>query len=176
MTIEKMTLEQKNKFFTLLIGKCWHEWKPYEMDNYHFDKIQCSICGVIINSSYSPPPWDFYASLSGFQIIKEHMEKEFPEVWEEYLEWCRLTCTFPAYKVVSQHTIIFNKQLNLTNLITYLLDNQEWWAWKECPACTGNGDISENSIRWGVDKITCPECHGAGKIKHPALLYAEGVK
>jgi hypothetical protein len=176
MTIEKMTLEQKNKFFTLLIGKCWHEWKPYEMDNYHFDKIQCSICGVIINSSYSPPPWDFYASLSGFQIIKEHMEKEFPEVWEEYLEWCRLTCTFPAYKVVSQHTIIFNKQLDLTNLITYLLENTEGWGWVMCPDYNPPRDSDWWFGCWNSsNKQKACDCDN-GKVKHQALLFAESLK
>jgi len=168
--ITQWTLEERNHFLTLLMGKCWHEWEEHrEMGSYWY---QCKLCGVSDSINMN-----FYADLSRFEIIKSFMEKELPEVWERYLgkhhEKAYYACLYNEDKPFTKG---FDAQLDLTNLIIFLLDNQEGWAWKECTACTGNGDISENSIRWGVDKITCPECQGAGKVKHPALLFAEGVK
>jgi len=114
----------------------------------------------------------YFHTDSGFFAVKSFMERELPEVWEGYVDEEFILFRYDKREA---HKCLDNT-FNLSNLIQYLLDNQEGWAWKECTACTGNGDISENSIRWGVDKITCPECQGAGKVKHPALLFAEGVK
>ena len=121
---------------------------------------------------------DFYSQGEYFFMVKSFMEQSLPVVWEGYLSDVANDLCFHVLDNLNKGLFmqVFNAQLNLSNLIQYLLDNQEGWAWKECTACTGNGDISENSIHWGVDKVTCPVCNGAGKVKHPALLFAEGVK
>jgi hypothetical protein len=101
----------------------------------------------------------YFHTDSGFFAVKSFMEKELPDVWEGYLsDTVQREFYYDGY---DRYTTTFNAQLNLTNLITFLLDNQEGWAWKECTACTGK------------DKPI--NCNG-GKIKHPALLFAEGVK
>ena len=154
---------------TMWQGKPIESWS-LEEKNIFFDKLKGREIEGLAN----------YFGTAGFFSIQNFMEKELPEVWEGYLNQIVQKHFFhDGYDENRKHgrcTSILNAQLDLTNLITFLLDNQEGWAWKECTACTGNGDISENSIRWGVDKITCPECQGAGKVKHPALIFAEGVK
>jgi len=148
---------------TMWQGKPIASWS-LEEKNIFFDKLKGREIEGLAN----------YFGTAGFFSIQNFMERELPEVWEGYLsDTVQREFYYDGY---DRYTTTFNAQLNLTNLITFLLDNQEGWAWKECTACTGNGDISKNSIRWGVDKITCPECQGAGKVKHPALLFAEGVK
>ncbi len=163
--IKDWSLEEKNHFLTLLIGKCWHE--PHSNA---YDIIpHCKHCGT---SSMWTNGVLIQPQLTIVPTIKEFMEKELPEVWEGYLREIFAVRGNVGFNL----PIKVNKLLDLTNLIAFLLDNQKGWAWIRCDACTGNGDISENSIRWGVDKVTCPVCNGTGKVKHPALLFAEGVK
>ena len=145
---------------TMWQGKPIESWS-LEEKNIFFDKLKGREIEGLAN----------YFGTAGFFSIQNFMERELPEVWEGYLEWTNEL--IPDHYTFTQG---LNVVLDLSNLITYLLDNQEGWAWKECTACTGNGDISENSIHWGVDKVTCPVCNGKGKVKHPALTFAEGVK
>lgn len=180
MTIEKMTLEQKNKFFTLLIGKCWHEWS-WTLEG---QIAKCWLCGQLrnFNHSYKSEQTaqltfsnpDYYASLSGFQVIKEHMEKELPLMWACYHWWClkeRLPETLEDIEIILLGDLIqMNKRfLDLDNLLAYLLQNTDGWGWKICPTCLGTP-----RVEWSNN--VCPRCNGTGKVKHPALLYAESVK
>jgi hypothetical protein len=149
---------------TMWQGKPIESWS-LEEKNIFFDKLKGREIEGLAN----------YFGTAGFFSIQNFMERELPEVWEGYLgrhhEKMYYACLYNEDKPFTRG---FNAQLDLSNLITFLLDNQEGWEWKECTACTGNGDISKNSIHWGVDKITCPECQGAGKVKHPALRRGRG--
>lgn len=144
-------------------GKPVSEWTPLE--GVRFFELLMNDKYVLSTALYEE-----------FFTVKSFMEKELPVVWEEYLEWCRLTCTFPAYKVVSQHTIIFNKQLDLTNLITYLLENTEGWGWVMCPDYNPPRDSDWWFGCWNSsNKQKACDCDN-GKVKHQALLFAESLK
>jgi len=164
MKIEKWTLEEKNKFFTLLMGKCWHDFPLIEdgFDADYHSLWRCPQCNVKLGAQL---PYydrhDFYHDLSGFQIIKDFMEKNLPKVWEDYLESFFLPRT-------RTYTDTFSEQLSLDNLLDYLLEHKEW-GWVGCPKCGG-----DKQIRGVFDIYDCPVCNSNGKVKHPALLFAEG--
>jgi hypothetical protein len=168
--VREWTEEEKNHFLTLLMGQCWHQAHCYE-------EGECYKCGLNVTGEefgstdiedYRPN----YFTDSGFEPIRRYMEQSLPEVWEGYLNHCR-NIQFKIYYLSGKEdyseTNIFNVQLDLTNLIAYLLDNQEGWAWEECPCPPEfKGDIE-------VDRI-CPYCNGLGKVKHPTLIYSESLK
>lgn len=110
---------------------------------------------------------DFYSKWDYFFMVKDFMEKEMPEVWNQYLYETHGN-VWLSTKGWKRYDVILNAQLSLTNLITYLLDNQEWWAWKPC------GGILPCAMEPVRLELHCVGCEVA--VKHPALLYAEGVK
>jgi len=170
--VSELTPEEKNHFLTLLMGKCWHEWK-YEG--------QCKYCGAARwhgRASYLQEcAWakneNYLSNLYGFQTVKSFMEKNLPEVWEGYLQYHIDWIDYEEIKA----TNTLSAWLDPTNLITFLLDNQEGWAWKECGVCKG-----DSCPHWGIVNVgelmslQWYGCLTAGKIKHPALLFAEGIK
>lgn len=166
-SITEWTLDEKNHFLTLLIEKCWHEWEEHREGGSYW--YQCKFCGVSdsININF------FYADLSRFKIIKSFMEKNLPEVLEGYLQYHIDWIDYEEIKA----TNTLSAWLDPTNLITFLLDNQEGWAWKECGVCKG-----DSCPHWGIVNVgelmslQWYGCLTAGKIKHPALLFAEGIK
>jgi hypothetical protein len=163
--IENMTLEEKNKFWHLFRGKCWHEWeaKHYSWDSRYGEVTlyDCKKCKITDGEGKMPY---YYKDLSGFQIIKEHMEKELPEVWERYLTmYLNNPPVYPKRRQYNKFTIAHNKTLSLDNILDYLLENTEEWGWEEC---------TEHRVGW-PDKC---KCRGTRKVKHPALLFAESLK
>lgn len=113
-------------------------------------------------------------------VVRKFMEKEMPEVWEEYL-FCTThsrgghgceSCgawEFDAY--------LFDKLLSLDNLLSFLLSNAEEWGWKECQMCKGRGWYNQTIQGEGTVGIYSMPCKcNTGKVKHPALLFAEGLK
>ena len=109
--VEKWTLEEENHFLTLLIGKCWHDQRPFS--------YVCHKC------SSSKPNINFYHDLSGFQTVKDFMESQMAEMWTKHLdhEQKRVAYRFGGLKD------LLNSWLSLDNLITFLLDNQDEWGW-----------------------------------------------
>ena len=164
--VAEWTLDEKNHFLTLLIGKCWHG--KYTTDGYSSWK-QCLACKEILPRYYSNP--DYYHDLSGFQTVKDFMESQMAETWEKHLLFvasnvnteCKKRLQYKLY-----FTKVFNAQLSLDNLITYLLNGTEW-AWKECP-CPPEFQGDKEIVR------ICPYCGDLGKVKHPALTWAEELK
>lgn len=148
-----------NKFLTLLMGKCWHEWK-YEG--------QCKYCGAARwhgGASYLQEcAWakneNYLSNLYGFQAVKSFMEKEMSTEWSDYLN-----SVFDS--PLSQKDTL-NYILDLNNLVTYLSENREWGV-KECK------DIGTKGIRTCIcgDRPDKEYCNGTGIIKHPALVYLE---
>jgi hypothetical protein len=141
MNIKDMTNEQKSHFWALFTND--HPIISYD-----------------VNGEGSLSMRNYYADLSGFQIVKEYMESKWPMLWERYLDDCFTT------PIASD---IFNAQLSLDNLLSFLMENTEMWGWKECP----------NYGHKNYCKLVClihGNCRINGKVKHPALLYAESVK
>jgi hypothetical protein len=162
-SVDKWTLEEKNHFLTLLMGKCWHDQRPFS--------YVCHKC------SSSKPNIDFYHDLSGFQTVKDFIESQMAETWEKYLRWCYDYSEHEGS--IWDLAPVLNAILSLDNLITFLLENQEW-AWKECPSCNGKTIVGiTTDIYHGGINIYCGYCV-AGKVKHPerykALEFAEGLK
>ena len=169
MNIEKWTLEEKNKFFTLLMGKCWHDFPLIEdgFDADYHSLWRCPQCNVKLGAQL---PYydrhDFYHDLSGFQIIKDFMEKNLPKVWEDYLESFFLPRT-------RTYTDTFSEQLSLDNLLNYLLEHKEEWAYTEKRVC----EYKDNCGGPCVELMTTVNMYCKDGIiceKHPALLFAEG--
>lgn len=78
-----------------------------------------------------------------FSEAKEYMEKEQAELWEHYI--------FESFSVNASETEGLNRVLDLSNLITFLLEHREEWGW-----------VEEYSPPMNMEKV-----------KHPALLFAE---
>lgn len=139
-----MTMNE-NKFLTLFMGECWHEWNIVtlppedEEDPYYEDVYKCKICGREVNiERLLPAPKD---RLSNPLPVIRWMEKEMPEVWEKYLKEIFAYKGNTGFELPAK----LNKALDLSNLVNYLSEHREWGD-KECPE---------------------------GKIKHPALVYME---
>lgn len=95
-------------------------------------------------------------------VVRKFMEKEMPEVWDEYL-----LKTLDEYEFDSA---ILNDVLSLDNLLTYLMEHTDRWGWKECPYCF-DGQIDN------IDNFEpCSYCNGTGKVKTDALVYMESLK
>lgn len=139
-------------------GKPVEKWTPRQ---------KAMFLNYLTGHSYSPHY--YFHTDHGFQTVKDFMESQMAETWEKHLLFvasnvnteCKKRLQYKLY-----FTKVFNAQLSLDNLITFLLDNQEW-AWKECPICSNNPDGIIHS---------CCKCDGTGQIKHPALTWAEGLK
>lgn len=97
-----------------------------------------------------------------FPEVMTYMEKEKPEMWEEYLEWIRsLPLGYPE--------ILFLKAiLDLSNLFTFLDKNRDKWGWKKCPVMDGI-DCDPHCGPESSVKFTDRGCYK----KHPALEYLE---
>lgn len=142
MNIKDMTNEQKSHFWALFTND--HPIISYD-----------------VNGEGSLSMRNYYADLSGFQIVKEYMESKWPMLWERYLDDCFTT------PIASD---IFNAQLSLDNLLTYLMEHTDRWGWKECPYCF-DGQIDN------IDNFEpCSYCNGTGKVKTDALVYMESLK
>lgn len=120
----------KNKFLTLLMGEKWYEWSEVQ---YH---------GCDFNPDHLSNP---------LPVIR-FMEKEMPEVWNEYV--ASFMCTVYCDRTIATRALNFI--LDLNNFILYLSEDREWGS-MEC-----EGGITKDGSAWG------------GIIKHPALIYLEG--
>lgn len=99
-------------------------------------------------------------SPSGIFEWKEYMENNHSELWNCYCNWCL------NIEMEEGLPTLVNCVLNPRNLAEFLLERREEWEWVECPCPPEfKGDVE-------IKKV-CPYCNGTGKIKHPALVWAE---
>jgi hypothetical protein len=150
-----MTEEQHNKFLTLLMGECWHEWEDDGAWNI------CQICGdkTRLHNPENPN------HLSNPLPVIKWMEKEMPEVLEGYAEdlWFKR-----LWDTNMQMIMAF---LDLRNLTVYLVAHPSWGEKEECEQCRGTGEQHDYRNAW-----VCEVCFGTGKLIHPALQWAREVK
>lgn len=141
------------------------EWTPLERVRF-FE--------LLMNDEYVLSP----ALQEEFFTIKDFMEKEMPEVWNQYLYETHGN-VWLSTKGWKRYDVILNAQLSLDNLLSFLMENTEMWGWEECeymkewPRILPNGGSAFFCEKQCKDKPI--NCNG-GKVKHPALLYAESVK
>lgn len=96
----------ENKFLTLLMGDKWYEWPEIQYHGCNFNPDHLS----------NPLP------------VIRWMEKEMPDEWEEYVDYCFVLFRYDKREAYE----CLNKVLDLNNLITYLSEHREWGD-KECP-------------------------------------------
>lgn len=136
--ISKASNEQKSHFLYLVMSPtgCWHKWGEFPTGFKGTCFFKCVVCG----ERYLIPNPDYFNNLNGFGIVKNWFEKNQSKLWKEYIKSIA-DCVWPALR-------IFNDQLDLNNLITFLLrpTQIEKWGWV-----------------------------GTHKLKHPALTYWEGL-
>ncbi len=178
--VNDWTQEEMNHFLALFMEKCWHEALKDKivrvLHDAHFfgDRDIGEQADTILN----------FACNCFFSEIKSFMEKEYPKLWEEYLD---NLCLWNDGDEGLFYTRLLNKQLSLSNLITFLLEPEQVreWGWVECAQCNGKGYWSGGSTNPNME-IACDLCggkeegmqqtFGMGKIKHQAMFFAEGLK
>ena len=101
----------KDKLFTLLIGRCYHEGNGETWQH-------CRIC----NQFYGPhinhvPPT--------FDEIRLFMEITWPDLWEKYLK--KVFNTVPAWNTSGglPYTEAVREQRNLDNFFAFMVENKE---------------------------------------------------
>lgn len=110
----------------------------------------------LVNMNYD----EFFvsSSISKFWYVKEYMERNMPEVWDKYLNWCyQKDNDYPSL------THVLNAQLDPNNLVTYLSEHREW----------GEISCSQFGSRYCMIECDDEKCEGTSYIKHPALVYLE---
>lgn len=154
----KMTNYQCNKFLTLLMGECWHEWKKIYLTNGHTvnsnPTLVCKYCDIARVGDDNPD------HLANPLVAIRWMEKEMPRVFEDY---CIESRYDNAAKNYISETHIFLFILDLRNLCAWLVEH-DGWGEKKCWRCLGLG-----RVQYYMEE--CPACNGSGKIIHPALEY-----
>ncbi|MEN6321719.1 MAG: hypothetical protein ABFD82_23595, partial [Syntrophaceae bacterium] len=137
-----------NKFLTLFMGECWHVFKK------KLDYDLCKLCGYRRSASWQEQYPDH---LSNPLPVIRWMEKEMPEVWEKYLAlYMSNPPIYPSKREYNRFTIALNKTFDLSNLVTYLVQNPSWGE-KECPCPPEfKGDVEIEQV--------CPYCNGSGLI------------
>lgn len=102
-----------NKFFTLLMGKCWHKWELYPKNAHR--TYQCITCG---HSTLVPDEPDH---LSNPLPVLEWMQENMPREFEAYCRPQRVDrpSVYPSTDYVF-------RILDLSNLAQWLIDHPEW--------------------------------------------------
>lgn len=177
-----------DKFFTLLMGECWHEWEWEPTYNEHNELNPPYVCIICGKTRFEIPQRPDY-NLNPLPVLgwmREHMPDELCAFIDSILIGHNLVCT---------GTETLFHILNLKNLYAFLIENDEWGKTK-CPECNGWGtEICYNpdhgfsgGIGYGdISRMGCPccghdehnrirntvckKCHGSGTILHPALRY-----
>ena len=163
-----MTDEQCNHALTLVKGEHWHEGIMYDSGQVSIYKCSCMEHQSIeplhrLNPDHLSNPYPY------IQWMEIHM----PEVWDAYLFWAEAN-NHGAHFIPFRSTV-FNKQLNLRNLVQYLYEHPEWGNMM-CCRCDGTGFIPHIDNGDYYEGEECQDCNGTGKITHPALVYLRTVK
>lgn len=109
-----------------------------------------------------------YLNFHQMEVIR-FMEQEMPTVLEDYLQEIRRRQYFKCKEIGKEYTFTYNliDSLDLRNLVAYLVEHPEWGE-RTCPI----HDTTPTYHKRGE----CRFCYGSGKITHPALEYARGLK
>jgi len=138
-----MTDEQYKRTLVLMVGEEWHEQPFLDVD---------------LNPDYLVNPIP----------VKEFMEREMSEVWENYLSHIQ----YISYSKLPRWTTVFSAQLNLRNLADYLYEHPSWGE-VVCEHCGGTGEWVF-CLDWPRQR--CTICNGACMIVHPALKYLRSIR
>ena len=98
--------------------------------------------------------------------VRMKIEKQWPEMWEEYLRWIRLL-----------YSEWHNQASQAQNFYDWLLstkDDPNGWAWIDCPSCAGT------RTKHNYPYLRCPAClnekfESIGRIRNPQFAEALAV-
>ena len=175
MNIKQMTQEQKCKFLTLVIGKCWHDIKSIFAMN-----RKCQKCKKVIYFEYCEGE-ECYGSLMDAPFNMNYFTPSgFWEVWEWAKEqnwWGNFVWVFLLSQDIGN---VINYRTFSDTLAQFLIESKGEWGWVECKeykcelgekiiiSCPQN---IRTALNWELHKGRCN-----GKLKHPALLYLESLE
>jgi hypothetical protein len=148
MNILTLTNEQVSHALTLFMGRCWHEIKEdYDIFIGGFP-IKCLVCGkewysLSLTSNF--PNSDFFSPAIFITELKPWIEKEKPELWDDYLQyiaegiWNNWGENGSILDNCLLYVEILNNQLNPRNLLQFLWNTKEivpklkapWWEYLE---------------------------------------------
>jgi len=106
------------------MGKCWHEWL-YEGTCKHCGATRIRGGVTFLQECAWSKNTDFGHPIMGFFIVKAWMEKNMPKEWEKYLFWGY--CNGAHGKGEDAYTSSLSYQLNLSNLVAFLVEHREEW-------------------------------------------------
>ena len=182
--VKDWTEQEINKFLTLYVKNyipmyIWHETKITVIEERY---VVCT-CGAIfeiddIERHFERMNQNFFEQHTFIEVLKplmeKVMEKEKVELWEEYLRFVTKEHVWDCntYSVM-RYVDLLNKWLNPYNFVEFLLLNKvtKKWGRVECSKCDGTQKNYEPTPH-----ALCQQCGGKGKVKHPALEYAENLK
>lgn len=150
-----------NKFLTLLVGKCYHEF-VINLPSLIGTKF-CKKCKMVL--PFGIKESEFFYNYTNDQIfVLEYMSNKMPDVLNKYLKE-NIFSVSGNYENKYLHGLF--KSLNMTNLVKFLIDNPEWGIKKchETEECT-------NCITKMISRDICDK--KSREIYHPALFYALG--
>ena len=84
----------------------------------------------------------YYSTPDAFFTFKAWMEEHMPKEWDWYLEYAWRSFTQPEQRLFTK---IFDKQLNLSNLVAYLIEHREEWG---VIGNDENGFIFHPALEW----------------------------
>jgi hypothetical protein len=142
-----------DKFFTLLMGQCWHEF--FNGSKYVTDCIHCK--------HHYGDAGDNPDHLSNPLPVLEWMRENMADTLEQALAFI-----WQDYEITETFTVGIFRILNLQNLARYLIENPQWGE-KECPHCQSGYALRQLGERTEVTTDQCQDCNGSGTILHPAL-------
>jgi hypothetical protein len=137
-----------DKFFTLLMGQCWHEF--FNGSKY--------VTGCIHCKHHYGDAGDNPDHLSNPLPVLEWMREHMPDELEAFL----LQIYAISYGKVPWFTNTYFAQSDLSNLAQYLIENPEWGISEcahDCKTCWRSPETRE-------------ACRKKGTTVHPALRYA----
>lgn len=174
-----------NHLLALAMGKCWHEWEfyaAYLLDSDRSD-YRCKLCkewrSEIGELDYFTKEgfWEVWRWLwiKGPALTLKFLIHCCPAIDEEvYTPWYLIPSAYIDYNFENKESFLFI-------LAQFLIENQKLWGWVECPVCrVVGGKITRKEktpLLLGGGRIEegwyCSNCHGTGKIEHPALQWAK---
>jgi len=118
-------------------GKPITSWS-LEEKNIFFDKLKGREIEGLAN----------YFGTAGFFSIQNFMERELPEVWNQYLYETHGN-VWLSTKGWKRYDVILNAMLDLDNLLAFLLEHTEWHVpSKGRPLCRGSSSL-KNKLKGG---------------------------
>ena len=164
-----MTNNDLIPFYALVCGKHLHKTVLIDnQDGYEGDTI-CPDCRKVWIGNVEVEQFNPYVTFEDTTEltleVRKIIEKQWPKMWEEYLENTALS-TLAEYDGDSQANEVLRMQLSPQEVYDWMELHPEDWAWAECPDSKNCGP----GTRCWENEDSC----ATGKIPHPAWVWIKG--